>query len=911
MKTKLGLSVLTTICVFLFSVSFLTVSKAAAPGKVDKEGILEAYSKLPLYFIENKGQLDPRVRFYVKTSGQTLYFTDKEIVFDLLRGEKATEKGTEGAQKGRQTTDVRTERLVFNLGFENARKGVLIDGLDRQDAGINYFVGNDKSKWKRGIPTYKGVIYQGVYKGIDLKVFGNGKDIEYEFIVNPGGNPDDILLTYKGIEGLSTNGEGELLITTAFGEFKETRPFIYQEIEEERVVNGSFEIRSPAGRSQTREFSYGFQVASYNPSYPLIIDPTLSYSTYLGGSDEDYGGGIAVDGSGNAYVTGATQSSDFPTQNPYQGTNAGSVDAFITKLSSSGSTLSYSTYLGGNSWDEGNGIAVDGSGNAYVTGHTESSDFPTQNPYQGNNAGSDDTFIIKLSSSGSALSYSTYLGGSSWDYGLSIALDSSGNAYVTGRTFSNDFPTQNPYQGTFGGPMDAFITKVSSSGSTLSYSTYLGGSSFDMGDGIAVDDSGNAYVTGFTQSTDFPTQNPYQGTIAGDYDAFITKFTSSGSALSYSTYLGGSSSDSGKGIALDGSGNAYVTGYTHSSNFPTQNPYQGTIAGQIDAFITKVSSLGSTLSYSTYLGGSDYDYGRGIALDGSGNAYVTGYTLSSDFPTKNPYQGTFGGEDDAFITKLFPSGSTVAYSTYLGGYARDWGNGIALDSSGNAYVTGWTASSDFPTQNPYQGTFGGVQDAFVAKFRDTTSPTIPTVTTTAISSITATTASSGGNVTSDGGASITAKGVCWSTAANPTTSDSHTSDGTGTGSFTSSITGLGPGTTYHVRAYATNSVGTGYGSDVSFKTSYASTSYVSISGNCGGKTPCYDSIQEAIDEAGTGSVILIAQGAYSASIVLDKSKALALQGGWDSTFTTQSSYTKVNSITISNGTVAVDKLVIQ
>jgi len=333
MKTKLGLSVLMAIFLFLFTGSFIAVSGAAAPGKADKEDILETYGKLPLYFIENKGQIDPRVRFYVKTSGQTLYFTDEGIVFDLLRRERQAGEGTEGAKKGRQPTGVETKRLVFNLRFENAQRGVLIEGLDRQEAQINYFVGNDRNRWKRGIPTYKGVIYKGVYKGIDLKVYGNGKDIEYEFIVNPGGDPDHILLTYTGIEGLATNGEGELLIETAFGELKETRPYIYQEIEGKKAVDGGFEIRVAAGSSQACKFSYGFRVASHDPSLPLIIDPTLSYSTYLGGSSNDYGYGIAVDGSGNAYVAGITISTDFPTQNPYQGANAGESDVFITKFS--------------------------------------------------------------------------------------------------------------------------------------------------------------------------------------------------------------------------------------------------------------------------------------------------------------------------------------------------------------------------------------------------------------------------------------------------------------------------------------------------------------------------------------------------------------------------------------------------
>ena len=302
------------------------------PGEADKKGILKAYGKLPLYFIENKGQLDPKVRFCVKTSGQTLYFTDEGIVFDLLRGGKEAVKGTEGTKKGRKSKGVKTEQLVFNLEFENAQEGLLIEGLDRQDAEINYLIGNDKSKWKTVISTYKGIVYKGVYKGIDLKIFGNGKDIEYEFIVNPGGNPDDILLSYNGVKGLATNRAGELLIATAFGELKETKPYIYQKIGEKRVVvHGKFDVQSTASRSQTEKFSYGFQISSYNPSYRLVIDPTLLYSTYLGGTERNDGDAIAVDSSGNAYITGFTYSNNFPTKNAYQDTSGGSYDGFIKR----------------------------------------------------------------------------------------------------------------------------------------------------------------------------------------------------------------------------------------------------------------------------------------------------------------------------------------------------------------------------------------------------------------------------------------------------------------------------------------------------------------------------------------------------------------------------------------------------
>jgi len=741
MKAKLGLNLLMAIVLFLFSVSFLAVSGSAAPGKTERESILEAYRNLPLYFIENKGQLDSKVRFYVKASGQTLYFTDEGIVFDLLRWKKSPWKGTEGAEKGRHTPEAKTERLVFTLGLENSRDGVLIEGFDRQDGEVNFFSGNDRSQWKTAIPTYKGVVYREVYKGIDLKVYGNGNDLEYEFIVNPGANPDDILLTYSGIEGLAKNGEGELLIATPFGQLKETKPYIYQEkeMEGEVAVDGGFEIRSPSGPSQTGKFSYGFQIAFYDPSYPLIIDPLLSYSTYLGGSSgDDIGMGIAVDGSGSAYVVGYTYSGNFPTKNPFQGIFGGTADAFITKLSPAGNVLSYATFLGGGSWDIGCGVAVDKDGNAYVTGYTLSSNFPTYNPYQGTLAGTADAFITKLSPAGNVLYYSTYLGGNSSDYGYGIALDASNNAYVTGETASSDFPTKDAYQGAFGGSSDdpffgggdAFITKLTSAGNALSYSTYLGGSSSESGNGIAVDAYENAYVTGYTASSDFPTNNAYQGALRGGSDAFITKLTSAGNALSYSTYLGGSSSECGNGIAVDASWNVYVTGYTYSVNFPTLAPVQLNLAGGSDAFITKLSSAGNALSYSTYLGGTGSDSGNGIAIEGSGNVCVTGYTSSGNFPTSSPIQATLGGSSDAFVTKLTSAGNALYYSTYLGGIGGDYGNGIAVDGSGNVYVTGYTYSNNFPTKNAYQPTFAGGSDdpflgnsdAFVTKVTATLPP---------------------------------------------------------------------------------------------------------------------------------------------------------------------------------------------
>ncbi len=381
-----------------------------------------------------------------------------------------------------------------------------------------------------------------------------------------------------------------------------------------------------------------------------------------------------------------------------------------------------------------------------------------------------DVFVAKLNASGSALVYSTYLGGSSGEYGSDIALDVSGNAYVTGRTYSTDFPTAHALQPTNHCGTDAFVVKLNASGTALVYSTYLGGSSDDGGNGIAVDVYGNAYITGEIGSTDFPTANPLQPTYhGGNYEAFVAKLNASGTALVYSTYLGGSAYDCGNGIAVDVYGNAYVTGLTASTDFPTANPLQPTYhGGQYDAFVAKLNDSGTALVYSTYLGGSSDDHGQDIAVDVSGNAFVTGSTGSTDFPTANPLQPTnhgSGGGGDAFVAKLNASGTAFVYSTYLGGSFDDHGEDIAVDVSGNVYVTGTTTSIDFPTANPLQPTNHGNSDAFVAKidFRSDTTTTLtsssnPSVfgqSVTFTATVTGTGFDDGGTVTfSDGSTSL-------------------------------------------------------------------------------------------------------------------------------------------------------------
>ncbi len=565
------------------------------------------------------------------------------------------------------------------------------------------------------ISTFGSVLYKDLYRGVDVRFYGNNRELEYDVLVRPGADPAVVRFAYEGVEGLKITEAGGLEVILKEGKLLHKKPVIYQVINGERkTIDGSYRIIKGSDGS----FTYGFEVVSYDHARGLVIDPVLLYSTYLGGSDADWGNGIAVDALGNAYVTGSTFSLDFPLSSPMQGSSAGVSDVYVTKINPAGTALVWSTYLGGSNGDSGNGIAVDAAGNVYIAGTTSSTDFPLMNPLQGvYGGGQDDAFIMKINSAGSALIYSTYLGGTLSDSSVGSAIDSLGAVYVTGRTSSRDFPLKNPLQGLYGGfDFDAFVTKINPSGSSYVYSTYLGGSSDETGFGIAVDSAGDAYVTGQTGSIDFPLMNPIQGTLSGvSVDAFITKIDPAGLSYVYSTYLGGFFYDSGNGIAVDRAGNAYVTGQTLSADFPLKNPLQGSFAGFADAFVTKINPAGTAIVSSTYIGGRDGDYGLGIAVDNTGEAYVTGYTYSTDFPLLNPVQRNFGGLYDGFILKMDSALSSLIFSTYLGGSGYDVVRSIAIDASDSAYVTGNSDSTDFPLMSPLQRHPGGSLDAFITK----------------------------------------------------------------------------------------------------------------------------------------------------------------------------------------------------
>ncbi|PYS50042.1 MAG: hypothetical protein DMF68_08300 [Acidobacteria bacterium] len=679
------------------------------------------YARQSLSFEANRGQTNSQVQFISRGSGYALFLTASEAVLDL-RNQRS------------KARDQRPSSLRMKLVGANPES--IARGLDELPGKRNYFIGNDPARWQRDVPVYSRVEYDEVYSGVNLVYYGRERQLEYDFLISPHADPNQIKLNFDGARNVRIDESGDLILQTANGEIRQRKPVVYQGADgTRREIAGHYVLRSTQNSELKTQNSYtvGFQIGDYDRSLPLVIDPVLVYSTYLGGTSDDFGSSIAVDSSGNVYVAGVTNSINFPTKTPYQSSNGGTSDIFITKLDSTGTNVIYSTYIGGNLNDRGDGIAVDSSGNAYVVGRTDSLNFPTTqgalaSTYRG---GDFDAVVLKLNPQGNNLVYSTYLGGSDNDSAIGIAVDASGNAYVTGGTKSSDFPTTaSAYLSSHTSDTDAYLTKLNPSGSAILYSSYLGGSATDRGSGVAVDSSGNAYVVGYTSSADFATQNPFQSSLAGSFDAFVAKFntTSSGSAsLIYCSYLGGANDDKGYGIALDTSGDAYVTGQTASNNFPVASALQQTFGGVFDAFIAKISPAGAKL-YATYLGGSNDDRGISIAVNTSNNVYVTGFTSSTNFPTANPLQASNGGGSDAFIAKLNSSGSALIYSTYLGGSGNEnlsgnvtWSASLALDAASNAYITGFTSSSNFPSANPFQGVNGGGIDAFVAKIIDTSS----------------------------------------------------------------------------------------------------------------------------------------------------------------------------------------------
>jgi len=714
-----------------------TTSVTSLPAKSPKAiNVAQHYGQLPLAFEPASSSSNSDAKFLARGNGYALFLANNEAVLEL-RGPSNTPG-------------------VVRMKLAGANTSPSFTALEQLPGKSNYFIGNDPGKWRTNIPQYRKVSESNVYRGVNLVYYGSQGQLEYDFDVAPGADPSVIRLAFQGARRVSIDARGELIVNSDAGKVRMRKPVAYQEIAgEKKTVAVDYVLKNKSDVT--------FQVAEYDSRIPLVIDPILIYSTYLGGSNIDSSNSIAVAPDNTAFIAGGTFSADFPTVHGLQ-TNRGVLqdfpsDGFVSKISADGSTLLYSTFLGGTDQDAANGIAVDDFGDAYVTGYTHSADFPVTFGSANVECGGDgkcgasfnsgglivsNAFVTELNPAGSGIIYSTFFGEYEQVVANAIAVDANGNAYITGRTGANITPqittngtpppfpiTPGAFQAAFGGgSSNAFVAKIGATGTSVLYSSYLGGDTEDVGYGIAVDTGADAFVTGLTYSSSasFPTTaGALQATNGGAGDAFVAKVNTNASgaaSLVYSTFLGGAGLDQGNAIAVDSNGNAYVAGLTNSAAFgftPAAGVVQPLYKGEGDAFVAELSTTGS-LTYFTYLGGTHADQATGIAVDSTFNAYVTGTTASVDFPTAGAvFQPAYGGGNtDSFVAKIGPGGTTLVYSSYLGGTNAELATGIAVSqdlgaATYSAYATGQTCSDDFPLANPLQAVPGGNCDAYVAK----------------------------------------------------------------------------------------------------------------------------------------------------------------------------------------------------
>jgi hypothetical protein len=703
---------------------------------------------LPLYFEANQGQVDSPAQFIARGRDSQFLILPDAAQFVLTK------------MTAPRTFSARTVRMQF-VGANGLAR---ISGAEGLSGKVNYLIGDQPARWQTGVATFARVEVGELYPGVNLAYYGNQRQLEYDFTVAPGADPGVVAIRFDGADKISVSPGGELVLSLGAGEIRQQMPVIYQ------TANGARKEIS-GGYKMLDSRTVAFAVGDYDHSLPVVIDPTLSYSTYFGGTAGETAWKVALDTNGFVYVAGETLSTKLATAGAYQTNFAGGSltgDAFVAKFSYNGTNVAlvYCTYLGGSQDDFADSLAVDYAGDVFLTGFTDSPNFPTTNAlypkilghayplgyYNGN------AFVAELDPTGSHLLYSTYFGGSgtfvnfnSGDEGTGIAVDSAGNAYVTGYTASTNFPATNSlaYQlaGTtnvllnrLAGFYNAFLAKIGPGGTNLLYSTYFGGTNVDVAEGIAVDSSGAVYLAGFTDSTNFPTTNavqPFLGSFTNTvptYDAFAAKFAQPSSTnlmLVYSTFLGGTNSDLGYGVAADSAGNAYVTGGTSSPNFPNTatnvpglfNKLTNNLNGIIlttNAFLVKLDPTGNLL-YSAVFGGNSVDVASGVAVDPLGDAFVCGSTTSTNFPTTNNatyLPATNSGGSDVFVTAFSADGSVLLYSVYLGGAANDFGYGIVVDTNDSAYVVGQTLSVNFPTNGALNAALDGPSDAFLAKIFD-------------------------------------------------------------------------------------------------------------------------------------------------------------------------------------------------
>lgn len=697
--------------------------------EVEKRSALNTLEEVPLQFLENRGQLDAEVKFYLQGRDKSVYFTQQGITISLTEAAPDT---TKPFNLGGPLPQSQARRgWTLKLDFVNANPSARLRAQNLTGVRTNYLKGK-RHRWLTELPAYGAVIYEDLWPGIDLIYSGTNNSLKYEFVVKPETDPNQIRLAYRGASSIQINREGRLDVATPLGRFQDKAPYSYQKIDGRQIpVPSAFKLDS-------LESNYGFRVGSYDPTKPLIIDPALLiYAGYLGGTADERAFGIAVDDSGNAYLTGTTSSSEvtFPVTAGADSSFAGVQDAFVIKINQTGRNIVYATYIGGTGDDVGFDIAVDKVGNAYLTGATSSGEgsFPvTIGPDLHYNGGAYDAFVAKLNASGNALAYCGYIGGAGADGGSAIAVDVNGNAFIAGGTNSTEvtFPTKVGPDLTYNGGQlfgDAFVAQVNTAGTALTFCGYLGGAGDDLGLAIAIDVSGNVFIAGGTTSseTTFPIVSGPDLTFNGGLrDAFVAKLQAGGASLVYSGYLGGSAGETAFGLSLDAAGNVYIAGETTSSEttFPVKVGPDLSYNGGSDAFVAKVDSTGAGIIYCGYIGGADRDMATDVRVDGKGSAHVTGSTTSKaiTFPISVGPSLTFSGgsfNGDAFVAKVNHNGAKLDRCGYVGGSAEEIAYALALDSDGNDYLAGETSSTadTFPVLVGPDLTLNGGVDVFVAK----------------------------------------------------------------------------------------------------------------------------------------------------------------------------------------------------
>lgn len=675
------------------SLMMMLLAGAAAFSAVPRP----ALERLPLTFERNSGQLRSKAAWIARGANTTLQFLPGEVVMT-----------------GRAGAPVR-------MRMPGANAAARWSGELPQPQVSNYLNGRDETQWRKSVGQFGRLRYSGVYLGVDLLFYGSRGLFEYDFLVSPGADPAAIELEFDGVSSLRVASDGALEVAAGGGVLVHHRPVAYQKAGGRREpVAARFE--------QTAPRRVRFVLGGYDTSKPLVIDPVLQYSSYFGGklpthNAEDEAYAVAVDAEGSIYIAGRSTASDLPAENGYQRRSKTSGDAFVTKLDPAGKRVIWTTYLGGASLEYAYAIAVDAQGQVHVTGVTGSADYPVKNAYQSRKTGLNIIFVTKLAASGDGIVFSSYLGGERNDTGYGIGVDQWGNVFVAGRTNSAQFPVKNAYQAKFGGSYDGVIARFSPEGE-LQFSTYFGGTGNDELYGMAVDEDGFIYVTGATNTPELARGNaPFTKPLGRD--AFAGKMTPSGDAWEWFTYFGGKGADEGHAIAVDGYRRVYVAGYTTSADLPgTANAFQMERAGTSDAFVAKLNAAGTEVEWATYLGGTspaptpEDEGATAVAVDPDGCVYVSGTTVSQDFPTARAVQPEIAGKRDAFITKISATGSELIYSTFAGGAENDRGLAIAIDGLRAAYIAGHTYSADLPAVAEFSSSRGGNSDAFVQRICD-------------------------------------------------------------------------------------------------------------------------------------------------------------------------------------------------